>query len=129
MGRRSATNSSSALMAPAPPMHATKASGPMPAPARSKRAATVCRTCATAAGGLTASPVVRHPEWIVATGLRVPNGLGIGPAGGALIAGVVRGGPAEEGGIRPGDVVVATAGTALKPGQRVRAVPAARSGG
>ena len=55
--------------------------------------------------------------------------FGIGPAGGALIAGVVRGGPAEEGGIRPGDVVVAIEGkpvgdssallnavAALKPG-------------
>ena len=55
--------------------------------------------------------------------------FGIGPAGGALIAGVVRGGPAEEGGMRPGDVVVAIEGkpvgdssallnavAALKPG-------------
>ena len=55
--------------------------------------------------------------------------FGIGPAGGALIAGVVRGGPAEDGGMRPGDVVVAIEGrpigdssallnavAALKPG-------------
>ncbi len=36
--------------------------------------------------------------------------FGIGAGGGALVAGVVRGGPAEEGGMRPGDVVVAIEG-------------------
>lgn len=55
--------------------------------------------------------------------------FGIGVGGGALVAGVVRGGPAESGGIRPGDVVIAIEGkpvgdasallnsvAALKPG-------------
>ncbi|MCE2949510.1 MAG: trypsin-like peptidase domain-containing protein [bacterium] len=55
--------------------------------------------------------------------------FGIGATGGALVAGVVRGGPAEGGGMRPGDVVVAIEGkpvgdasallntvAALKPG-------------
>jgi serine protease DegQ len=36
--------------------------------------------------------------------------FGIGAGGGALVAGVVRGGPADEGGMRPGDVVVAIEG-------------------
>ena len=57
------------------------------------------------------------------------DSFGIGAAGGALVAGVVRGGPAEEGGVRAGDVVVAIEGkpiadasalldsvAALKPG-------------
>jgi serine protease DegQ len=57
------------------------------------------------------------------------DSFGIGAGGGALVAGVVRGGPAESGGIRPGDVVVAIEGkpvgdasallnsvAALKPG-------------
>jgi serine protease DegQ len=39
--------------------------------------------------------------------------FGIGAGGGALVAGVVRGGPAETGGMRPGDVVVAIEGTPI----------------
>jgi serine protease DegQ len=38
------------------------------------------------------------------------DSFGIGASGGALVAGVVRGGPAEGGGMRPGDVVIAIDG-------------------
>jgi serine protease DegQ len=39
--------------------------------------------------------------------------FGLAGTSGALVAGVVRGGPAEEGGVRPGDVVTAIEGRAI----------------
>ncbi|KEF42094.1 MAG: serine protease [Cyanobium sp. CACIAM 14] len=78
---------------------------------------------------LVATGRATHP--MIGVGLdEVRGGDGVNPSRGAVVVSVQPGGPAERGGLRAGDVIVAAQGTAVKdPSQVITAVERAGVGG